>query len=118
ISWKIMPRTFQEAILFTRSLGIWCIWIDSICIVQDDAEDWRTQYSKMTDIYGNPLLTLAAIHPENCYTGIFAKMSSITGHIKFLSFGMVARNASSMRGIRFLVSIHGDLSNGNYLSPL
>lgn len=36
IDWDALPKTFQEAIKLTRILGIRYIWIDSLCIVQDD----------------------------------------------------------------------------------
>ena len=31
ICWACLPKTFQEAILLTRDLGINYIWIDSLC---------------------------------------------------------------------------------------
>ena len=36
IQWSILPKTFQDAVNFTRSLGIRYLWIDSICIIQGD----------------------------------------------------------------------------------
>ncbi len=32
IPWSALPATFQDAINFTRALGIRYLWIDSICI--------------------------------------------------------------------------------------
>jgi hypothetical protein len=34
--WDTLPRTFQDAVSITRKLSIRYIWIDSLCIVQDD----------------------------------------------------------------------------------
>lgn len=39
IAWDTMPKTFQDAVDFTRRLGLSYIWIDSICIIQDDPTD-------------------------------------------------------------------------------
>ncbi len=36
MSWDSLPQTFQNAIYLTRSLGIRYLWIDSLCILQDD----------------------------------------------------------------------------------
>jgi hypothetical protein len=36
IRFDILPKTFQDAISITRILGIEYIWIDSLCIIQDD----------------------------------------------------------------------------------
>jgi Heterokaryon incompatibility protein (HET) len=45
ISFESLPPTFQDAIFVTRHLGIRYLWIDSLCIVQDDHEDWAVQAS-------------------------------------------------------------------------
>lgn len=44
-----------------RALGIPYVWIDSLCIVQDDLEDWKVQSSMMQDIYSHGYLNLANV---------------------------------------------------------
>lgn len=51
IEWESIPRTFQHAIEVTRRLKIRFLWIDSICIVQDNEQEWMEQSSAMVDIY-------------------------------------------------------------------
>jgi hypothetical protein len=60
IDWEAFPATFQDAIQFTRRLGLKYIWIDSVCIIQDDAQDWSEQSASMADIYENAYVTLCA----------------------------------------------------------
>lgn len=60
IRWESVPRTFQDAIKVTRRLGIRYLWIDSLCIVQDDMQDWEDQAPEMCAIYSNAFLTLSA----------------------------------------------------------
>ncbi|KAF2501505.1 HET-domain-containing protein, partial [Lophium mytilinum] len=60
IPWARLPRTFQDAIQVTAFLGYRFLWIDSICIIQEDQEDWERQSAKMGSIYQNSLLTIAA----------------------------------------------------------
>lgn len=36
IKWGDLPKTFQDAVLVTRALEISYLWIDSLCIIQDD----------------------------------------------------------------------------------
>lgn len=55
-----LPATFRNAVSVTRSLGIPYLWIDSICILQGDKEDWEIEGSKMADVYSNAYLTIAA----------------------------------------------------------
>jgi hypothetical protein len=32
----LLPKTFRDAITVTRQLGIQYVWIDNLCIIQDD----------------------------------------------------------------------------------
>ncbi|KAF5694453.1 serine threonine kinase [Fusarium denticulatum] len=38
-----LPLNFQDAITVTKGLGVRYLWIDSICIVQDDDDDWKRE---------------------------------------------------------------------------
>lgn len=59
-----LPKTFRDAIRVTQSLGISYLWIDSLCIIQDDKTDWEIESSKMSSIYANAYLTIAASSAE------------------------------------------------------
>ncbi|KAI1743121.1 hypothetical protein F4680DRAFT_471994 [Xylaria scruposa] len=60
ISFNELPRTFQDAVRTTRALGIRYLWIDSLCIVQDDENDWNKEAKKMEDVYSCAYVTIAA----------------------------------------------------------
>lgn len=49
-----------ETASFAWQLGVRYLWIDSICIVQDDTQDWNQEALKMSDYYQNAWLTIAA----------------------------------------------------------
>lgn len=72
IEWESMPRTFRDSIHFTRRLGIRFIWIDSICIIQDDEIDWRAQSAAMASIYENAYLMLCATHSSSDNGGCYS----------------------------------------------
>lgn len=55
-----LPRSFHEAVMITRTLGLRYLWIDSLCIIQDDPKDWEEQAAAMGEIYGNCFLNIAA----------------------------------------------------------
>ena len=55
-----LPQTFQDAVWLTRRLGIRYLWVDSLCIMQDDHDDWTRESAKMCDVYRNASLTIAA----------------------------------------------------------
>jgi len=45
--------TIQDAIETTRRLGFRYIWVDALCIVQDDAEQTACEIKQMSSIYKN-----------------------------------------------------------------
>ncbi|OTA56625.1 HET-domain-containing protein [Hypoxylon sp. EC38] len=71
IAIESFPKTFQDAIFVTRQLHCRYLWIDSLCIIQDDVEDWRYEASRMADVYGNSYVTVAATASLNSYGGLF-----------------------------------------------
>lgn len=47
IAWPSLPKTFKDTVQVCRGLGICYLWIDSICIIQDDEIDWMQESAKM-----------------------------------------------------------------------
>ncbi|UPK96639.1 hypothetical protein LCI18_007574 [Fusarium solani-melongenae] len=60
ISWSDLSKVFQDAVWLSKLLGIGYIWIDSLCIVQDDEQDWETESTKMAQYYSGAHLTISA----------------------------------------------------------
>ncbi|KAK4574974.1 hypothetical protein LTR86_000824 [Recurvomyces mirabilis] len=60
IPWESMNQTYKDAINFCRKIGVRYLWIDSLCIVQDDAEDWAREATKMGEYYGGCRVCIAA----------------------------------------------------------
>ena len=73
IKLRLLPQTFRDAIHITRKLGYQYIWIDSLCILQDDQEDWTHESSTMVGIYSNSVLTIAAVWGRDSDTGCFTE---------------------------------------------
>lgn len=57
---KDLPKTFRDAVDISRGLGFQYLWIDSLCIVQDNEQDWEEQSSQMASVYGEADLVLGA----------------------------------------------------------
>jgi len=66
-----LPKTIQDAIKVTRKLGVEYLWVDSICIVQDDSEDFQRESANMGKIYQQALLTIAATSARSSSEGLF-----------------------------------------------
>lgn len=54
-----LPETIRDAVLLCSKLEFCYIWIDSLCIIQDDKDDWKNQAAQMSHIYSNATLTIA-----------------------------------------------------------
>ena len=65
ISISDLPMTFQNCVTTARELGVRYIWIDSLCIIQDDRQDWARHARSMDLIYENALFTVAAVCSPN-----------------------------------------------------
>lgn len=80
IPWKSLPKTFQDTVDLARFLDVRFLWIDSLCIIQDDLKDWEREAAEMADIYGKSYLTIAATAALNCTQGLYSNSTQqITG---------------------------------------
>ena len=70
-----LPKTFRDFIQINRFLGIQYVWIDSLCIVQDDEEDWKAESARMTNVYGEAVLNVAAVGAVDGSVGCFFERS-------------------------------------------
>jgi hypothetical protein len=66
-----LSKAFREAIAAARHLSIDFMWIDSLCITQDDKEDWERESSNMASIYKNAWLVIAATQAKHSGIGCF-----------------------------------------------
>jgi len=60
ISFEEMPQTFRDAVVVTRRLGYRYLWIDSLCIIQNDHSDWLKESVCMRDYYQHAVVTISA----------------------------------------------------------
>ncbi|KAH6887106.1 heterokaryon incompatibility protein-domain-containing protein [Thelonectria olida] len=70
---KEMPKTFQDAIYASHILELQYVWIDALCIIQDDANDVAKEIAGMGGVYRNALLTLTAEGAASSSHGLFSK---------------------------------------------
>ncbi|XP_014554914.1 hypothetical protein COCVIDRAFT_82223, partial [Bipolaris victoriae FI3] len=55
-----LPQTFRDAVEVVRALGFQYLWIDSLCIVQQDCEDWQREAAQMPEVYANAAVTITS----------------------------------------------------------
>lgn len=66
-----IPNVIQDAIQLTRSLGETYLWVDSLCIVQDDPLVKHKQLSAMAEIYNSATATLIACSGRDAQVHLF-----------------------------------------------
>jgi hypothetical protein len=69
ISPQQLPKTFADAVTISRKLEVDYLWIDSLCIVQDDEADWRREMTLMEHVYGGSYLNIAASSAASVHGG-------------------------------------------------
>ncbi|GKZ16707.1 hypothetical protein AbraIFM66951_000056 [Aspergillus brasiliensis] len=67
------PATLRDAVLVTRALGFRYLWIDTLCIFQDDTNDWAVEASRMSRTYRHAAVTIAATSAETVDDGFLDK---------------------------------------------
>ncbi|KAF5636187.1 tol [Fusarium sp. NRRL 52700] len=70
-----LPRVFIDACKTTNRLSHEYLWIDALCIIQDDPADWQHEVGCMASIYGNSWLNLSADGDDAADYGLFCPSS-------------------------------------------
>ncbi|KAH8898813.1 hypothetical protein GQ53DRAFT_836840 [Thozetella sp. PMI_491] len=71
-----LPSTLRESIIVARNLGFRYIWIDALCIIQDDGEDWARETARMQLIYAGASLTISTLTSKSSEDGLFTNRRS------------------------------------------
>ncbi|PMD45621.1 HET-domain-containing protein, partial [Hyaloscypha variabilis F] len=66
-----LSATLRDAFHATRSIGLQYLWVDCLCIVQDDQDDWLRESATMGQVYGLSTCTIAATLGGNGDDGCF-----------------------------------------------
>jgi hypothetical protein len=109
---QAMPKTFWDAILVCRKLNIPYLWIDSLCIIQDDEDDWQQQSAMMGSFYERACFTIAASSAEDSSQGLFMEPIPLGG------VEIPYHDPSDNELCPVIAYIRPDLENVLELSPL
>ena len=78
----ILPQTIQDAIQVTRSLKLQYLWVDSLCILQDDPQEKAAEIDKMVGYFKEAEVTICAASAKAAsegFLGIMAEIRYATG---------------------------------------
>jgi hypothetical protein len=86
-----LPRSFQDAVLVARKLHVRYLWIDSICIVQDDKTDWERESAGMASVYQNAYVTIAATAAPNSEAGfLYPRLPAL--RVRFTDLSKISKS--------------------------
>jgi hypothetical protein len=60
LEYSSLPQSIQDGITTTRRLGVEYLWVDALCIIQDNPDDKDREIRKMGDYYKSSVVTIAA----------------------------------------------------------
>lgn len=69
IAFSTLPATIRDAAIVTLRIGLSYLWVDAMCIIQDDQEDVMVQIAQMHAIYHSSWVTIAAAEAMTCNDG-------------------------------------------------
>lgn len=76
---KLLPLMFREAMEFACTLeNVRFIWIDVLCIMQDDPNDWVSESQKLCDVWSNSFLNITAAAAADSRDGLFVNRDPIS----------------------------------------
>jgi len=89
IQLDVLAQTIRDALAVAHGVGVRYLWVDALCIVQDDNDDKMREVSNMHCIYRGALFTIAAavaqtssagfLQPRTAYRGFKLKMEVADG---------------------------------------
>ncbi|EMD65158.1 hypothetical protein COCSADRAFT_181104 [Bipolaris sorokiniana ND90Pr] len=71
LPWRKLSNNFKQAIEVAWFLEVDYIWIDSLCIMQGDADDWKRESSRMEQVYRSSFCNIAAADSADGAGGLF-----------------------------------------------
>lgn len=66
------PKSIYDAIIVAQALDIRYLWIDALCIIQDDDQDKMDQVHRMGQIYTNAILTIVGARAGHANGGLWS----------------------------------------------
>ncbi|KAI4860851.1 HET-domain-containing protein [Hypoxylon rubiginosum] len=102
-----LPQTVADAVQVCRTIGIRYLWVDALCIVQDNRDDWAREAFEMANVYANSFITLCILQGNSCTSGFLKKPHSP----KTLQVNFRSRLDSSISGKLYLRMLHPPREN-------
>lgn len=85
IKLSALPQCLRDAVTVARGLEIRYLWIDALCIIQGDSDDWARESATMCQLFQNAYITIAAATSESFDQGFLSRLPFEAFDIDFFS---------------------------------
>ncbi|KAI1750433.1 HET-domain-containing protein [Xylaria castorea] len=92
-----LPKTLADAAWFTHQLGLGYLWVDALCILQDDVDDKGREIPRMGQYYGDATVTICAASADTYFRGFLTTPPPAENPEGYL-FGPVELRAKTTSG--------------------
>ncbi|CVL13891.1 uncharacterized protein FPRN_15246 [Fusarium proliferatum] len=110
-----LPQTLQDAVRVCGELGLNFLWIDALCIIQDDLEDKAKEIGQMANIYENSYVAIMASRAKSVEEGFLHPRSHFGADRRSPGFRLQYETKKGRRGSVVLVE---ESSSQTYADPL
>jgi hypothetical protein len=106
---KLLPKTIKHAIDLVSEIGERYLWVDSLCIVQDDREMVHNELRHMTGIYAGASFTIVAADGSHADYGLLGFRFSTARKLRQTVI-KIGRNQSLVQPISY--NYEGEADDG------
>lgn len=75
---EIMTPAIKDAVELTKAIGLRYVWIDALCIIQDDTTDWSYESGQMGRVFHHAFVTFCGLSSTSCHESFLQRARRIT----------------------------------------
>lgn len=109
IDLQTVSMVIQDAVTVCRTFRIRYLWVDALCIIQDNLQDWERESSIMGDLYQNAYFTIGVASSKSCHD------SFLSNSLPAIEFPFSSSLNSGAKGTYRIVA-RGDTQSPDYSS--
>ena len=100
LQFEDLPATLKDAAFVTSQIGERFLWIDSLCIIQDDPNFKHSQIAVMDRIYQSAVATIVAAGGSNVHAGLTGiRRREWIQHSEFIQNMLLANRRPGIAGL-------------------
>jgi len=95
-----LPRTIVDAMWICKRLGFQYLWVDALCIMQDNPQDTLFQVNSMRDVYSSATVTIVAACGLSADTSLIMEGAGGTSQSRQKAFDNIVETTGVSEGFQ------------------